>query len=128
MLLHARSLWGRFFVFEHPATAKSWQTDVVRNVMAMHGVRVATFDQCCYGLVGPSGRPMRKRTKFLTNCGFVHKEFDGRYCACTQPHQQIIGSDLGEPLAAWAALYPPRLCRALAQCVKDRRSVQSEMI
>ena len=112
---------GRYFVFEHPACAKSWSTDMVQTVFAMPGVRRATFDQCRYGLVGPSGQPMRKRTSFLTNCSFVFTEFDGKYCQCTGTHQRIIGTELGEPLAAWAAHYPPRLCRALARCVRDRR-------
>ena len=53
---------GRYFVFEHPATAKSWHTAAVRNVSALTGVRIVTFDQCRYGLVSPAGQPMRKRT------------------------------------------------------------------
>ena len=57
---------GRYFIFEHPATAKSWATEAVREVLAMPGVRIATFDQCRYGLVGPSGRPMRTRTSVMT--------------------------------------------------------------
>ena len=112
---------GRYFVFEHPATAKSWSTDVVREVAAKRGVSLATFDQCRYGLVAPSGRPMRKRTTFMTNCAFIHSEFDGKLCECTQPHQHVIGQELGHPLSEWAAHYPPELCRALARCVQRRR-------
>ena len=112
---------GRYFVFEHPATARSWSTQAVRDVMAMRGVRLAAFDQCRYGLKSPSGRPIRKRAWFLTNCSFVFEEFDGKLCNCTQRHQHVIGSDLGEKLSAWAAHYPPALCRALSLCVRRRR-------
>ena len=85
------------------------------------GVRLATSDQCRYGLKSPSGRPIRKRAWFLTNCSFVFEEFDGKRCNCTQRHQHVIGSDLGAKLSAWAAHYPPALCRALSLCVRRRR-------
>ena len=64
---------------------------------------------------------MRKQTSFMTNCAFIHAEFEGKRCECTQPHQHIIGKELGEPLAEWAAHYPPKLCQALARCVQRRR-------
>jgi len=122
MTLAARQMkQGRYFIFEHPATAKSWATDVVRSVLAKNGVSLATFDQCRYGLVGPSGRPMRKRTTFMTNCAFIHSEFDSKFCTCTQDHQQVIGQELGHQLSEWAAHYPPELCRALARCAQRRR-------
>ena len=94
---------GRYFVFEHPATAKSWFKDGVRKVCAENGVSLATFDQCRCGLAGPSGRPMRKRTTFMTNCAFIHSEFGSKLCECTQPHQHVIGQWLDHPLSEWAA-------------------------
>ena len=112
---------GRYFVFEHPATAKSWATDEVRNVAALPGVRIVTFDQCRYGLVSPGGEPLRKRTSFMTNCSFVAEAFDGLLCQCDQPHRQIVGHERGHMLSAWATLYPAPLCRELARCALRRR-------
>ena len=112
---------GRYFVFEHPATAKSWATEAVQNVAALTGVRIVTFDQCRYGLVSPAGQPLRKRTSFMTNCSFVAQACDGKWCRCTEPHRQIIGCELGHGLSAWAAHYPPALCRELALCARLRR-------
>ena len=115
---------GRYFVFEHPATAKSWHTVVVQNVAALTGVRVVTFDQCRYGLVSPGGQPLRKRTSFMTNCSFVAEAFDGKRCQCKERHRQIIGAERGRCLSAWAAHYPPALCRELAVCARLRRQCE----
>ena len=112
---------GRYFVFEHPATAKSWDTVVVQNVAALTGVRIVTFDQCRYGFVSPGGQPLRKRTSFMTNCSFVAKAFDGVRCQCSEPHKKSIGSEFGQGLSTWAAHYPPALCRELVMCARLRR-------
>ena len=112
---------GRYFVFEHPSTAKSWDTVVVKNVAALSGVRIVTFDQCRYGLVSPGGKPLRKRTSFMTNCSFIADEFDGRRCQCSETHKQIIGAEFGQSLSTWASHYPPALCRAFVMCAQLRR-------
>ena len=59
---------GRYFVYEHPASASSWQLDEVKAMSEKPGVSCVVFDQCMCGLVSPIGRiPMRKRTRLMTN-------------------------------------------------------------
>ena len=41
---------GRYFLFEHPAGASSWEEECVKEVMKLKGVQVVTIDQCQYGL------------------------------------------------------------------------------
>ncbi len=120
---------GRYFIFEHPATARSWATNVVRNVAALDGVRTITFDQCRFGLVSPGGRPLRKRTSFMTNCSFVVHAFGGKWCNCDQQHRHIIGAELGHRLSTWAAHYPPAMCREFARCAQlCRRHLQQHPV
>jgi hypothetical protein len=59
---------GRKFILEHPATAKSWSRDEMKQLMALDGVYQVLFDQCQYGLVSKvAKKPMQKRTILLTN-------------------------------------------------------------
>ena len=37
---------GRCFVFEHPAAASSWTTQLVQKVLTLEGVYLAKFDFC----------------------------------------------------------------------------------
>ncbi len=108
-----------YFVLEHPLTASSWNHPTVREVAALPGVSEVVFHQCRFGLRSPHGSPMRKATKFLTNSPAVMDRFRGKFCTCEQPHKRIMGSEGGSHLAALAALYPPPLCRALAEAVRD---------
>eukprot|EP00974_Lingulodinium_polyedra_P015526 1503843-Lingulodinium_polyedra.AAC.1 len=57
----------------------------------------------------------------MTNCSFVAQAFEGKWCQCAEPRRQIIGSELGHSLSAWAARYPPALYRELAFCARLRR-------
>ena len=41
---------GRYFVFEHPAGATSWQQAAVMEVAMMKGVGMTMVDMCAYGL------------------------------------------------------------------------------
>ena len=81
---------------------------------------VAEFDQCRFGLSAKSGKPIQKRTKFKTNSVRVFNTFNGKFCQCTGPeprHQRIEGSEAGEKRSKAAAIYPPKLCKALVDAV-----------
>ena len=101
---------GRYFVFEHPWRASSWQTPPVRAVMSQPGVQVMDFDQCCLGLTSKvSKMPMRKRTKLMTNSGAVVRLFQGCQCDRSHIHQTIQGSEGGVRRSVWAQLYPAQM-------------------
>ena len=113
---------GRFFVFEHPASASSWQLPSLGAALAAPGVVRFTFDQCRFGLVSPRGAPLKKGTAFLTNSQAVVDRFANRRCQCTVPHHPIQGQEWGLALAAWAGKYPPPLCAALAAAAAEERA------
>ena len=37
---------SRFFIFEHPASASSWSTTMVRQMLSLQGIMTAKFDFC----------------------------------------------------------------------------------
>jgi hypothetical protein len=94
---------GRYFCFEHPASASSWQYDVVKALMCLPGVFCITLDQCHLGLASKvAKKPMRKRTKIMTNCWQLASYFSGKVCDESLEHQLIQGSEGGVPRSTWA--------------------------
>ena len=106
----------RYWVFEHPDTASSWDTN--NSVLAMsdrEGVRQCRFDQCTMGLVDTHGNPMRKRTRFMTNSPTIIRNFAGRFCKCAPgEHTRIHGSQNGMVLSSLAQQYTSEMCYRLA--------------
>ena len=101
---------GRYFCFEHPASASSWQYDVVKALMCFPGVFCITFDQCQLGLASKvEKKPMRKRTRIMTNCWQLASYFSGKVCDGSHEHQTIQGSEGGVPRSTWAQYYPPQM-------------------
>ena len=41
---------GRLFLFEHPTSASSWSTAMLKHVMQLEGVHTARFDFCQLGM------------------------------------------------------------------------------
>lgn len=108
---------GRYFVFEHPYAATSWQQPCVLQVAQLEGVHRVTFDQCRFGLVTKIHKTaVRKRTHFLTNSKEVVRVFDKTYCKRDHEHAVLEGSEGGVKRCKWAERYPDELCAALAQC------------
>ena len=50
------------------AQASSWGESVVMGIAGMNGVQVVGGDQCQFGAVDKDGGPIKKPTKFMTNC------------------------------------------------------------
>ena len=74
---------GLYFLHEHPAAAKSWDETCVLEVLALVGVNRINGDQCQLGQETEDGRPIRKRTGFMSNSPEVlaalHKKCTGRH-------------------------------------------------
>lgn len=123
----ARAQWraGRFFMFEHPARASSWSTDVVKAMAAEPGVKVITIDLCCFGLCSKVTRtPMRKRTKIMTNSAILAQKLQGRLCPGTHEHQTIQGSEGGVRRSTWAQIYPAGFVEVIASSAKQHASAE----
>ena len=79
---------------------------------------LAHFDQCVFGLATPHTRqPIRKPTTFLSNSSTIHFAFDNMRCECEVQHHRLVGSMAGRTLSAFAQVYPPGLCDAIADAV-----------
>ena len=112
---------GRVFLHEHPAHAKSWNLQEVRDIMRQQGVQVYEADQCMYGLFsrGQGGCklvPAKKPRRFMTNSRAIGRELQRR-CDKTHPHQTLVDGRASE-----AARYPDGLCRAICRgIVQEQR-------
>ena len=65
---------GRYFMFEHPLGASSWQLPCVARMTSRPGVTSTVVDMCSYGLVATDENGeglVRKPTRLLTNCPAV---------------------------------------------------------
>lgn len=110
----------RLFVLEHPARASSWQTEEMKSLAAQPNVHSVVFDQCMTGLVSKVlKKPMRKRTRLLTNSVSVVRAFQGLRCDRSHTHQTIQGSEGGVRRSTHAQCYPPPMVDRLARCCQE---------
>ena len=111
---------GQLFGFEHPATASSWKEACVKEVRALPGVATVVFDQCMCGLVSPvSRRPMRKRTRIMSNCPELIAAFSGLRCDGSHSHCTVQGSEGGVRLSTFAQHYPRAMCELIAKAARQ---------
>jgi hypothetical protein len=111
---------GRFFLFEHPATASSWKTPEVQKVVNLPGVFSVVIDQCMVGLkTKVTNTSVRKRTRLLTNAPSVAARFAGCRCNRQHDHQPIRGSEGGMRRSTFAQIYPPGLVEKLCCVARD---------
>ena len=105
LLARLQAAHGRYYCFEHPHGASSWQCPSVQALLES-GARKTVFDQCRFNLRHPvNGMPMRKRTALLSNAPSVAELFSDRMCACDQPHHAIQGPCLGVALSRLCQVY-----------------------
>ena len=107
---------GRFFCFEHPSSSSAWALPAVRQIRENPEVFTVTFDQCMVGLQSPLyGKPMRKRTRLMTNSWAIVNNFRGLMCDKNHgEHQRIQGAEAGVRLSVHAQLYPRGMVERLA--------------
>ena len=62
---------NRYFVFEHPDGASSWDMPEVKKIMELECVETVKFDMCAFGMTATDEqgveRPVQKGTQILTN-------------------------------------------------------------
>ena len=105
---------GRYFLFEHPAYADSWQLPQMKEFVDSPGVATIVGDMCMYGLVTPNSDrtgflPAKKPTQFMSNSWYVLKEL-GIRCDKSHEHQHLMGGR-----ASKAAEYAFGLCDAICR-------------
>ena len=87
---------GRYFVFEQPATAASWEEVEVKAMVESPEVLRVVGDQCMYGLNVDGEGPNKKPTGFATNAPEIAKKLSQR-CDGRRLHAPTLS---GKPLKA----------------------------
>ncbi|CAK0811643.1 unnamed protein product [Prorocentrum cordatum] len=115
---------GRYFLHEHPWSARSWNEDIVKELVAHPGVFTVKGPMCRWGmkLTNPrSGQEefARKETGWVTNHPGLARRLqgtcsnvDGR--AEWHRHITLVGG-----IARFAKVYPPKLVEAVLEELKD---------
>ena len=126
---------GRYFLFEHPAFASSWQEVNMQKLMADSRVDRVRADQCQYGsevVTGiKAGSPVKKPTGFLSNSAEVLKVLSRRCIGvrgvCSRPrggeHVHCEGS-----VAKNAARYSRKLCKAMLKGMRNQMLVDGILL
>ena len=65
----------RKFLFEHPAYASSWNTQMVSLVTGLKGVMLITVDLCTLGMVDEDECSYKRTTTIMTNGSMVADAF-----------------------------------------------------
>lgn len=107
----------RHWMYEHPWKASSWQLLEVQHVRNMPGVYSVDFDMCSCGMVSPHGKPVKKRTRILTNSHCLACQLAERQCDRSHEHRPIEGSEGGYSMSTWCQRYPPGLVQLLAEAM-----------
>ena len=116
---------NRFFIFEHPDGARSWNESCLTDLQDERQVFVTRFDQCVFGLKCPyTQEPIRKRTRLLTNLPEVNEIFGDKFCQRAVPHRRIEGAEGGIQISSYCETYPPDMVNALLRGVQAAVGVQ----
>ena len=81
---------GLYFLHEHPASATSWNTEPVRKIMKLHGVKRVIGHMCAFGMIqeDEKGKALiKKPTGFMSNCPGVLRRLAAK---CTGDHRHIL--------------------------------------
>ena len=86
---------GRFFVFEHPTSASSWTTAVMRHMMSFEGMHTAKFDFCQLGMTTTDAagqtQSAKKRTTVRTNSANLVEVLRQAQRKGLRRHQHLVG-------------------------------------
>ena len=113
---------GRYFVYEHPKSAASWDNPRVDGLASTPGVMRTELDQCEFGLTSEDelGRaPAKKPTSLLTNSAEVDRMMGVK---CRRGHRRVHPTG-GRARAA--AHYPARFCRSVCKVMKRQARVDA---
>ena len=112
---------GRLLLHEHPDSASSWSEGCVCKVLSTPGVDTVVTDQCQFGQRSREGNPIRKPTRWMSNCGEILEALakrctgQGGVCSATNtPHQVCSGR-----AARDAAIYPFAMCKAILEGLRN---------
>ena len=119
-MMNKQMACGRYFVFEHPAYATTWELEVMEKFRLLPGVMMRQADMCMYGLTTPSWdrkseMPAKKPTTFLSNSWCILEELS-TVCDKTHEHQPLMGGR-----ASKAQEYTNELCHAICRGLANQK-------
>ena len=104
---------GRYFIFEHPDSAGSWNTRVLKSIEELPGVVRTKFDFCMLGMKGEDAEgvaPANKTTGILTNAQMIAEVLS--QCRRDGKHRHV---PLVNGRAMSCEVYPEEFCRKLCE-------------
>ena len=115
---------GRWFLHEAPWGAASWKDPEIQELASRPGVQKVRGPMCRWEMSATDKRGLqgtgfvKKETGWLTNCKPLAELLEGECTNATgkapwHRHIHLIGG-----LARQAAIYPPKLVKAVLQCLK----------
>eukprot|EP00435_Cladocopium_sp_Y103_P001618 s5475_g1.t1 len=111
---------GKIAIFEHPDLSRAWDEECVQRAATLPGVERVRGDQCQFGLRIEPGQDLSlKPTGFLLNSKAIAKRLAKR-CAGDHQHLRLEGGHRTK----LAERYPPKLCQAIVQGLKDEVEAQ----
>ena len=115
---------GRFFLHEHPWSARSWYLPEICDIQNRPGVTVTKGHMCRFGMTARDSdgklQPVKKPTGFMTNAWCIADELN-KLCLGDHPHTQLM-----EGRAAAAAVYPKKLCEAVCRGLKKQKEHENK--
>ena len=107
---------GCYFLHEHPDGATSWVEPCIQKVLRLRGVARTSGDQCQLGQETDDGRPVRKRTGFMSNSPEILRQLERRCTGtsgmCSRPAGGAHAHCRGK-IARRAAIYANERCEAI---------------
>ena len=120
---------GRYYLHEHPRSATSWKLRSMGRFKHYADTIYIDSNMCRFGMVtnhkGEKGL-VQKATTFMTNSFEVAGRLD-RQCSVEHREQYKHLAIWGER-AREAQVYPPALCRAVAEGVKAQKMVDASSL
>ena len=113
---------GRYYLHEHPWSARSWQIKEVVDLCEDPRTMIVQAHQCQFGLTAPLGRPggksapVKKPIGFMTNSWAIAQALN-KTCPGGHTHAWL---DQGR--AKKAAIYPKQLCEAICRGLDKQKN------
>ena len=122
---------GRYFLHEHPAAASSLKEEPIEDVLAHEDVECVVGDRCQYSQEDNDGNPVKKPTKFLSNCPEVLRSLSRR-CKGQGGNCSRFGGGTHVPAAgsvtAGTAIYTFALCKAILEGFRNQMRADGRLV
>ena len=109
---------GRYYMFEHPWTARSWQIPAVQRLAQRLGTHLVRTDMCCYDMSLEGWRShglVKKPTGIMTNSAEIARMV-ARRCDDSHDHLKTMMGNIKQ-----CRIYPSKFCQAVCEGIRRQR-------